>query len=214
MTQRPELGERQAAIRAALLELDAAKWLPFSPTVLLGYSAGSFGGGSNLGAAGIPQADGSILQQNRFGNFGGRQDVDAVVYWSLRNLGVTNVALIRLAGSKVRSEQLRQTEVLDRIGAEVAAAYARSHARFAQIATNERAVKASADAFPNEVERTRNFQGLPIETLDIMRLLGRSRYAYLDAIIDFNRTQFDLYVALGQPTADFLARALPVPKTP
>jgi outer membrane protein TolC len=211
MTQRPELRERQAAIRAALLELDAARCLPFSPNFLVGYSAGTFGGGSNLAAAGIPQPDGTVLQQNRFGNFGSRQDTDAVLYWSLRNLGVGNVALMRLAQSNVRASELRQIEVLDRIGAEVASAHAVVRARFAQIATTELAVKTSADAFPREVERTKNQQGLPIETLDSMRQLGRSRYAYLDAIVDYNRAQFDLYVALGQPQADFLARALPMP---
>src|SRR5438128_6953753 len=87
VVQRPELHERQAAIRAALLELQGAKCLPFSPNLILGYSAGDFGGGSNLVSQGVPQADGTILQQHRFGNFDDRQDVDAVVYWSLRNLG-------------------------------------------------------------------------------------------------------------------------------
>jgi outer membrane protein TolC len=211
LTQRPELRERQAAIRAALLELSGARCLPFSPNLLLGYSAGSFGGGSNLAAEGIKQADGSTLQQHRFGNFGERQDVDAVVYWSLRNLGIGNLALVRLAQSNVRANELRQIEVLDRIGAEVATAYARAHARFAQIASSERAVEASARALPLEIERTRNKQGRPIETLDSMRLLGRSRYAYLDAIVDYNRAQFELYVALGQPPADFLARPAPLP---
>ena len=105
VTQRPELRERQAAIRAALLELDGAKLLPFSPNVILGYSTGTFGGGSNLVAQGITQPDGSVLQQNRFGNFGSRQDVDAVVFWSLRNLGVGNLAMIRLANSNVRSQR-------------------------------------------------------------------------------------------------------------
>src|SRR5262249_39499269 len=105
VTQRPELRERQAAIRAALLELDGAKCLPFSPNLTLGYSAGDFGGGSNLVSQGIKQADGTILQQHRFGNFDDRQDVDAVVFWSLRNLGVGNVALVRLAKSNVRANE-------------------------------------------------------------------------------------------------------------
>jgi outer membrane protein TolC len=214
LVPRPLVADEAPLPQLLAIALAAAKVLPFSPNVLLGYSAGSFGGGSNVAAAGIPQANGTVLQQDRFGNFGGRQDVDAVVFWSLRNLGVTNVALIRLANSNLRSEQLRRTEVLDRIGAEVATAHARAHARFAQIATNERAVQASADAFPRELERTKNLQGIPIETVDSMRLLGRSRYAYLNAIIDYNQAQFDLYVALGQPQADFLARALPTPKTP
>jgi outer membrane protein TolC len=211
LLQRPELQERQAAIQAALLELEGAQVLPFSPSVVLGYSAGSFGGGSNLAAQGLVQPDGTVLQQSRFGNFAGRQDVDAVVFWTLRNLGVGNVALIRAAQSNHRAEQLRQTEVLDRVRMQVAVAYARARARLAQIEINERAVGTSQKAFKEDFARTRNREGLPIEVLDSLRLLGRSRYAYLDSIIDYNRAQFDLYVALGQPPADYLAR--PVPAT-
>src|SRR5207249_9054058 len=62
----------------------------------------------------------------------------------------------------------------------------------------------SSDVCSSDLLRTRNNVGLPIEVLDSMRLLARSRYAYLDAIIDFNRAQFELYVSLGQPPADFL----------
>src|SRR5205814_2290789 len=99
LTQRPELKERQAAIRAALLQLQGARVLPFSPNVILGYSAGTFGGGSNVAT--------ETLGQPRFDSFAGRQDLDAVVYWSLRNLGVGNLALIRLEQSNVRSSNLR-----------------------------------------------------------------------------------------------------------
>jgi outer membrane protein TolC len=209
LTQRPELRERQAAIRAALLYLEGARVLPFSPTVIVGFSAGTFGGGSNLAADGILQADGSVLRQPRFDNFGGREDFDTVVYWTLRNLGVGNLALIRLAESNLRSNNLRQVEVLDRVRAEVAAAYARTHARYAQIGTAERALVSSTAAFKEDLERTRQGEGLPIEVLDSLRLLGRSRTTYLDAIIDYNRAQFDLYVALGQPPANTLARPIP-----
>jgi outer membrane protein TolC len=214
LTQRPELGERQAAIRAALLELQGAKLLPFSPNVMLGYSAGTFGGGSNLASEGILQADGTILRQPRFDRFAGRQDIDAVVYWTLRNLGVGNLAQVRLAQSNLRSNQLREIEVLDRVRAEVATAYARTHARFAQIGTGERAVQSGQNAFREDLARTRNREGLPIEVLDSLRLLGRSRYAYLDAIVDYNRAHFELYVALGQPPANCLARPVPAELVP
>jgi outer membrane protein TolC len=214
LTQRPELRERQAAIRAALLRLDGAKALPFSPNLIVGYSAGTFGGGSNLASEGIAQANGTIVSEPRFDSFAGRDDFDVVLYWSLRNLGVGNVALVRLARSNLRSEQLRQVEVLDRVRADVAAAYARTHARFAQIETSERAIRAAAEAFREDFRRTQNREGLPIETLDSLRLLGESRSAYLDAIIDYNRAQFELYVALGQPPADCLARPVPADLVP
>lgn len=214
LTQRPELRERQAVIRAALLQLQGAKLLPFSPNLIVGYSAGTFGGGSNLASEGIRQADGSILRQPRFDSFDDRQDLDVVAYWTLRNLGVGNVALIRLARSNLRSEQLREVEVLDRVRAEVAAAYARTHARFAQIATAERAIRSSQAAFTEDQKRTFSHLGLVIEVLDSMRLLAQSRYTYLDAIIDYNRAQFELYAALGQPPADTLARPVPAELVP
>ncbi|HEV3146671.1 MAG TPA: TolC family protein [Gemmataceae bacterium] len=196
LAQRPELGERQNAIRAAFFELQKQKLLPFSPNVIFGYSAGAFGGGSNLVA--VP-----------FGNFADREDFDAVMFWSLRNLGLGNLAMVRLAQSNYRSQNLRSTEVLDRIRAEVAAAYARAHARFAQIDSAERGIQASELAFKEDFKRTFNREGLPIEVLDSLRLLTRSRYTYLDAIIDYNLAQFALYVALGQPPADWLARPIP-----
>ena len=209
VSQRPELQERRAAILAAMLELRSAKLLPFSPNLLAGYSAGTFGGGSNLVAEGIPQANGSILQQHRFGNFDDRQDFDVVLWWTLRNLGVGNVAQVRLARSNLRQDQLREVETLDRVRAEVATAYARTHARFAQIETGDRALQTSERAYQEDFTRTKNGFGLLIETLDSLRLLHRSRYAYLDAIVDYNQAQFVLYVALGQPPAGVLARPVP-----
>jgi outer membrane protein TolC len=214
LVQRPELRERQAAIRAAFLELRNAQVLPFSPNVLLGYSAGTFGGGSDLVSSGIVQANGTILQQPRFDSFAPRQDIDGVIYWTLRNLGVGNLALARLGQSNLRSERLRELETLDRVRAEVAEAYARTHARYAQIETNERAVATSQRAFKEDLTRTQNQQGLPIEVLDSLRLLGRSRLAYLDAILDYNRAQFELYVALGQPPANTLAHRVPAELVP
>ncbi len=216
ITQRPELRERQAAIRAALLELQGARVLPFSPNVILGYSTGTFGGGSNLASEGILQADGTVLHQSRFDNFGPREDIDAVFYWSLRNLGLGNLAMIRLAESHARTENLRQVEVLDLVRSQVATAYARTHARFAQIDSGERAVRSGQKAFEEDLRRTRNLvQGaLPIEALDSFRLLARSRYLYLDAIIDYNRAQFELYVALGKPPASCLARPVPADLVP
>jgi outer membrane protein TolC len=209
MTRRPELGERRAAIQEALIELRAAKLLPFSPNLLVGYSAGTFGGGSNLAAAGIVQPDGTVLRQSRFGNYDGRQDFDAVIYWTIRNMGLGNLAITRIADSRLRASNYREVEMLDRVRAEVASAYARTHARFAQIETSERAVQSSTKAFQEDLLRTRNREGLPIEVLDSLRLLGRSRNAYLDAICDYNRAQFELYVGLGQPPADTLARPMP-----
>ena len=112
---RPELAERQAAIRRSLLELNAAKMLPFSPNVILAFSAGTYGGGSNLVTP-------------TFGDFGGRTDLDAVGYWTLQNLAVGNHALIKGAAARRNTSNLQQVAVLNQVRNEVAAAHARVQA--------------------------------------------------------------------------------------
>jgi outer membrane protein TolC len=196
LLQRPELGERRAAIQEALLVLDGAKLLPFSPSYLVGFSAGGFGGGSNL-------------VRPVFGGFGGRTDFDAVFYWTAQNMGVGNLALINVARSRVGIAQYQQVAVLDRIRAEVAEAYARTHARYAQIGTSERAVRSGTNGFREDLDRIRGGVGLPIEVLDNLNLLARARLEYLNSIVDYNEAQFQLFVALGQPPADALAHPVP-----
>jgi outer membrane protein TolC len=215
LRQRPELAQQRAAIEAAFLTLQGAKLLPFSPTVTAGYSIGTFGGGSNLVAAGVADPlTGAFVQQNRFGNFADRQDVDVIVYWTVQNLGLGNLALVRIAQSRLRSENLRLIQTLDLVRQQVASAYAGTHARFAQIATTEKAVQTSKNGYEEDLRRILNYQGLPIELLDSLRLLGDSRLAYLDAIVDYNEAQFALYVALGQPPANTLARPIPASLVP
>ena len=108
---RPELAAQRAAIQAALMNLDGAKILPFSPTTIVGFSAGGFGGGSNL-------------VRPIFGGFSGREDLDAIMYWTIQNLGVGNIALIRMADAQLRVTQFQQVEILNRVRADIAEAYA------------------------------------------------------------------------------------------
>ena len=196
LLQRPELKERRAAIQEAFLALEGAKVLPFSPTVLIGFSSGGFGGGSNL-------------VRPIFGGFGGRSDFDVMAYWTLQNLGVGNLALINLAKAKLGVTHYQEIAILDQVRAEVAEAYAKTHARFAQIATSERAVRSGTRGFREDLLRIENSVAPAIETVDSLRLLARARYAYLDSIVDYDRAQFELYVALGQPPADALAHPVP-----
>ncbi len=197
LLQRPELKERRAAIREAFLVLEGARVLPFSPTVLIGYSSGGFGGGSNL-------------VRPVFGGFGGRSDLDLMAYWTLQNMGVGNASLIKLARTRLGVTRYQEIAVLDQVRAEVAEAYAKTHARFAQIGTSERAVQSGTRGLYEDLVRIQNTVVPAIETVNSLNLLARARYAYLDSIVDYNRAQFELYVALGQPPADALAHPVPV----
>jgi outer membrane protein TolC len=196
LIQRPELKERRAVIIEAFLALQGARVLPFSPTILVGYSSGGFGGGSNL-------------VRPIFGGFGGRSDFDVMAYWTLQNLGVGNLSLINLARAQLGVTRYQEIAVLDQVRAEVAEAYAKTHARFARIGTSELAVRSGTRGFREDLLRIENTVAPAIETVDSLRLLARARYAYLDAIVDYDRAQFELFVALGQPPADALAHPVP-----
>ena len=204
LLRRSEMGERRTVVRESLLALEGSKALPFSPTVLIGFSSGGFGGGSNL-------------VRPIFGGFSGRSDFDAISYWFLRNLGVGNLALIRAANAGTRLAEFQDLAMLDRVRDEVAEAFALTHARFAQIGEVEEAVRSGMQGYQLDRERIRQgvpgegLNPLPIEVLNSLNLLYRSRLEYLDAIVDYNQAHFRLYVALGQPPAAALAHAAPTP---
>ncbi len=211
LLNRPELRERHTAVCQALARLDQARWLPFSPTVFLDFSAGTFGGGSSI--VNQPVGSGTDAQEDpRFGLFDPRQDFDAAAYWSILNLGVGNKALIDAARSRLRSANLEQVVVLDRIRGEVASAYARAHAFYAGIRIGELAIQSALEGFQEDMRRIISREGLPLELINSLRLLGRAREDYANAILDYNRAQFELYVAIGKPPADVLIR--PVTESP
>ncbi len=143
--------------------------------------------------------------------FGGRTDFDAAAFWTIQNLGVGNLALIRAANANLQVRRFEQIEMLNLVRAQVAEAYAKTHARYAQIETNESAIKSGLLSFTQDLTRIRyrSRDVLPIELLDSFRLMAGARIDYIDAIVDYNRAQFELYVALGQPPANALARPVP-----
>jgi outer membrane protein TolC len=216
MLQRPELAARRSEVRTALYELSLAKVLPFAPNVILGYSAGGFGGGSNIISQppGFINGSGQLVEAPRFGDFAGRSDFDVVVCWTFKNMGVGNWAMVKIADSRAKQSQYREIEMLNQVRAEVADAHARVASRYLQIESAEKAVRAGNDAFNEDMIRIKGGQGLPLELLDSLRILCRARYEYLDSIINYNRAQFQLWVALGRPPANALARPVPADLVP
>lgn len=221
LLNRPELQEYQAIIRQQLLKLEAAKVLPFSPNVIIGLSYGEEGGGSNLvharsGTSNVAQrvnaAPGSApfaAGEPRFGDFRDRLDFDAIAFFALENLALGNVARVQRARAELGTAQLEFLAQLNRVRAEVANAYARTHARYAQIGTAEQSVRDAMQTYAADSLAIRRGVGRPIELLESLRLLARGRYAYLNAITDYNRAQLELYVALGNPPPNTLARPMP-----
>jgi outer membrane protein TolC len=183
---RPELTESQAFVRLAQERLRQATYGPLLPSVLLDYRAGGFGGGRG----------------EFFGNFDGRSDFDAAMVWELKNLGFGDRAVHRLRQSEVRQAQLRGVEEMDRIVSEVAEALARVKSRQTQIESARAAQTSAANSYKLNLQIYTE-EGIPlirpIEVMQSLQALARARQDYLATIVDYNRAQFQLYWALGNP---------------
>ena len=83
----------------------------------------------------------------------------------------------------------------------MADAYAKTHARFAQVRTCELAIQSSTEAYREDLRRIMGQIGLPLEVINSLRLLSRSRVAYLDAILDYDRPSSNVYCGPGKTSS-------------
>src|SRR5262249_10367799 len=216
LTYRPELASDQAVIQAALARVRQERVRPFLPTVAVrgvgsqvpGLAGGYFGGGIN----------------DFIGNSGARFSVDVQAVWEIQNLGVGNRAARREREAESRQALLQLLRTQDRVASEVVTAHAR-----ARRAANR--MKAAKDELTNAVETAeKNLKGLipgrrgpgeqlvlvirPQEAVAAVTALDQAYRDYYGAVSDFNRAQFQLYRAVGQPAQCLAAGMNPATATP
>ena len=201
LTNRPELAAQQALVRAALQRLKQERLRPLVPSVLLRgtatnpagtLSTGTFGGGRNAFV----------------GDFGARNDIDLQVLWQFESLGLGNKARVEERRAEHRLAVLEAFRIQDRVAADVAQAHAQLQSAAARVVEAEGGLRDAVDS----VEK--NFEGLmqtrragnvnllvirPQEVVAAIQALAQSYNDYYGATADYNRAQFRLYRALGQP---------------
>jgi outer membrane protein TolC len=193
LRNRPEIAARTADVAVVATHLRQEQVRPLVPLLSVGYSAGAFGGGSN-------RADTS------FGHFNGRADFDALAVWSLENFGLGNLAIQRRLRAAVAEAEAERARVIDRVRREVADGYALSLSRSRELDLARRRVEIAQEGYRLDLIRIRNLAGTrlkerayPIEALNNFRLLNAARQDLVRALVGFDQSQFQLFVALGQP---------------
>ncbi len=196
VANRPELAENRALLTAALETWRAAKVAPWVPSLRLSYAAGGFGGGIN----------------DFFGDFNGRGDFTATAVWQFLNFGLGNHALARERHSQYAQATFRQASIEARVAAQVVASFSVTFARRQELTSSQREVAAARESYRLNEERIRRApeQGRPIELLQAIQALGQARLDYLLVVADYNRSQFRLYTALGNPPLCALDQAAKV----
>jgi outer membrane protein TolC len=200
LANRPEMRASRLLEDAAEVRWQQARVSPFVPHLEVSYSAGLFGGGRN----------------DQMANFSGRSDGLAQAVWELHNLGAGDIAEARARRAVVSQANFRIAEVQARVAAEVATAASIVVARHESLASSQEAIRQAAEMWRRLEKASFGMadrkQYDPLEPLLAEQALAQARLRYLNDVIEFNKAQFRLYWAMGQPPVCALpaATALPV----
>ena len=215
LTNRPELGSHQALVQAALQRLKREKIRPLVPSILINgfqtpneeLQAGIFGLGPN-----------SSLNQ-----WTGRVDLSYQPLWQLDAFGLGNLARIK----EQRGEQSRAIVDLfmtqDRVAADVTRAHARLQSATARVRQADRALRTAIITFNGNYEglgQTMRFGDVlelvnrPQEVVFALQLMKTAFDEYFMTVADYNRSQFELFHALGYPAREVASLQTPGPLGP
>jgi outer membrane protein TolC len=188
LRNRPELAGAQELVEATLLRFKQAKLRPFVPSLAVSYAGGGFGGGP-----------GSF-----FGDFGARGDVAASLFWELQNLGFGDLAIIRRKRFENREAGIQQIKVEAQVAADVVSAYELKQAAALQIKESRETVAEAIESLKLNMINIRHAAELPratrpIEVLQPIQALVQARNDYLESVLGYNRAQFRLNRAIGNP---------------
>jgi outer membrane protein TolC len=184
---RPELEANRESLLAARERVRQARYSPFIPKVTLDYQYGVYGGGMN-----------SYLGDFRDRGVGGAQ-----ILWEVRNLGLGNAAQVREREAIATQSQFQLLDQESRVTSEVTASAKQSLARYESMQLAQNAVTKAEESYRRLQESSLNLVGSnrydAIESLPAIQSLNQAQLRYLEAVIEFNRSQLQLYTALGQP---------------
>ncbi len=187
---RPELAAIAAEIARRQAQLREEQFRPWLPTIAIGFSSGSFGGGTN-------RVD-LVPQNSNFGRFGSRADFDVLAYWTFLNAGVGNRARQNQQRAEREIAVDENLRLLNLVRREVVAAFGRTEAGLRRVGIAQQQLRSAEAGFREDMIRARNLKSLPIEVLNSMNRLTQARLAVIRSYLQYNRGQFELFVALGQ----------------
>jgi outer membrane protein TolC len=186
LSRRPDLAARTAGVALANVRHNQELARPWLPTVWLGYSAGGFGGGSNV----VPPT---------LAHFGGREDFDVRLFWTISNIGIGNLSLQQRRLAQLNEAEAQRVGTINRVRQEVTSSRADALAARAEIEIARSELASAENGFREDLERSRQNLGRPIEVLNSLNLLGGARVNLIRALLRYDQAQFRLFVALGSP---------------
>lgn len=202
LAARPELTAYRELTEAALKRWREEQFRPLLPLVFArGNSSqtpdplafGVFGGGPG----------------GTMSNFRTRFDYEIQVLWELKNMGFGNLAAMKQRRAEYDVSKIQAYRIQDLVAREVSEAFSQLQSARDRVAMAEDEVS-KAKSSAND-----NFKGLgevkrvggqivslvirPLEAVAAEQALLQAYYSYFGAVGDYNRSEFQLYRALGNP---------------
>jgi hypothetical protein len=153
-------------------------------------------------------------------DFAWRNDFMIQMNWELRNGGLGNLFQARATRAQYNEANLHVTEVSAEVAAEVTAAAKIVRTR-AQALANAQVAVQQAETMWTRLQKAafglvtvfgrQPRQYDPLEPLLAEQALRTARLQYLTQVIEYDRTQFRLFWAMGQPPLCGLPRATALP---
>ena len=215
LTNRPELATQQAFVQASLAALKREKLRPLTPSILLNgfqtpgeyIQAGMFGLGPN----------------NTMNQWDGRLDVSIQPLWQLDALGIGNLARIKGARGMQSLAIINLFRAQDGIAAEVTRSVAHLQSATARVKQADRALRTAIITFNGNYEglkQTTRFGNVlvlvnrPQEVVFALQLLKLALDDYFKTVAQYNRSQFEVFHALGYPAREITYLRPPGPVEP
>lgn len=199
---RPEMTFNAAQAEAARYRMKQEKWRPLLPILLVRGSGTQYPYPMAFG--GFAGGPGGTIS-----NFKVRSDFDMEAIWELKNLGFGNRALIRRRKAEYDQARIQAFKIRDIIAREVTQTYAdivSAKNRIGQAERELREAQISAEKNLEGLGETKRVEGnirdlviRPLEAVVAQQVLSKAYYNYYGAIADYNRSQFRMYRALGNP---------------
>jgi outer membrane protein TolC len=203
LTNRPELASHQSLVQAAMQLIRQEKARPFLPNMLINgfqtpneyFQAGIFGLGPN-----------SSLNQWR-----GRDDISVQPLWQLEAMGIGNLARIKQQRGLESLAIVEFLKTQDTVAADVTRALARVQSASARVLQADRALRTAIITFNGNYEGLKQTTRLgnvlvlvnrPQEAVFALQLLKVAFDQYFTTVAEYNRSQFELFHALGYPARE------------
>jgi len=203
LLNRPELAESRELVAAAVTRWRQSRTAPLIPRLDVSYFGGDFGGGVN----------------NKIGQYSGRSDGLAQLTWELHNFGAGDIARVRERRAQMNEANLHVVEIEAQVSAEVVGAAKVARHRQRTLKDSQAAVVEAVETWrrleiaAKEVlgdKKTRAIDAL--EPFIALQSVDQARTQYLNEVIEYNRAQFRLFTAMGQPPIDALPNAKAEPQ--